>query len=422
MIGLLLPAANVAHAHAVELTKVAPPLVEYFRLGVVHILTGFDHLVFLLGVVWIATRTRSVLLAVTAFTAAHSLTLALSVLGFATVSPRLVEPLIALSVAYVGLENFWVRDGAQRYRITFAFGLVHGLGFAGALQEIGLPADRAPAALALFNLGVESGQLLVLSLVWPLLIWLRRGSARRLAYLSSVVNLAIVVLGLAWAVERSIGDETAVASAAIDSTHETAAVPPAPPAAPSNVATTHSDSEPSATPADLRSIYKSVPASPIAERLCRVAQRLPRERRAECTGSPVGVTFEAECTRMLSSALASGALRTDSSLDGRCVNTLEARYATCDFASAVTLPPIAACTSLWQGQLSDGAVCRSSLECQAGRHCHGVGPMETGVCGPPKPTGSSCGGAIDALASYLPTREADHPECTGRCGQGRCLP
>lgn len=409
----LLCTTGLAHAHAVVLQNNAPPLSEYFRLGVVHILTGFDHLIFLLGVVLIATSTRSVLAAVTAFTLAHSLTLALSVLGFVSVSPRLVEPLIALSVAYVGLENFWVRDASRRYRITFAFGLVHGFGFAGALAEIGLPAERASAALACFNLGVEAGQLLVLSLLWPLLRWLHRTYARPFMKLVSVVSLIIVVLGTAWAIERSLGGEPAVASSPEDRKAE-----PNPSAAQPTAA--HGDTERSSSPSDIRPVYGKAKVSPLAERVCHIVQRYPREQRAECSGEPMGVAFDDECTRMMSAALASGAIKAAPGLDGRCVNAMAARYATCEFMQHETLPPIAACTDLWEGQLAAGAVCRSALECQTGLYCHGVGPAQTGVCGPAKASGTACGTGIDPLATYVPHDPAAHPECTTQCIQGRC--
>ncbi|HET6334916.1 MAG TPA: HupE/UreJ family protein [Polyangiales bacterium] len=414
----LLSSAGLAHAHAVQLEANAPPLVEYFRLGVEHILTGFDHLVFLLGVVLIATRTRSVLAAVTAFTLAHSLTLALSVLGFVSVSPRLVEPLIALSVAYVGLENFWARDASRRYRITFAFGLVHGFGFAGALAEIGLPPDRVAGALACFNLGVEAGQLVVLAALWPLLLWFHNSHVRPFMKLAAVVNVAIVVLGTTWAVERSLGGEAAVATDLASTENEMrAATNNLPPPAADKP---HRDTEPSVAPSDIRSVYASVATSPLAERICHIMQRFPRERRAECGGESVGVTLDGECTRMLSAALASGALKAEAGLDGRCVSALESRYETCEFMQYPSLSPVAACTDLWLGQLAAGAVCRSSLECKTGLSCHGISPTQTGVCGAAKPKGASCGTAIDALASYLPHNEADHPECTGSCTQGRC--
>ena len=110
---------------------------------------------------------------VTAFTLAHSLTLAATALGLVAPDPGFVEPAIALSVAYVGLENFFVRDAERRWRIAFLFGLVHGFGFAGVLGEIALPrAELLPALLA-FNLGVELGQLALIALALPLLAWLR---------------------------------------------------------------------------------------------------------------------------------------------------------------------------------------------------------------------------------------------------------
>src|SRR5262249_5104699 len=113
-----------------------------FRLGVEHILTGYDHLLFLLGLVLVGGRLRPLLLVITAFTFAHSLTLASAALGVWAPSPRLVEPAIALSIAYVDVENWFVPNAEGRWRITFPFGLVHGFGFAGALREIALPASQ----------------------------------------------------------------------------------------------------------------------------------------------------------------------------------------------------------------------------------------------------------------------------------------
>lgn len=138
------------------------------KLGVEHILTGADHLVFLLGLILVGGRLRSLVGVVTAFTLAHSITLALAALSVFAPSPRLVEPAIALSIAYVGFENLFVKDASRRWRITFPFGLVHGFGFAGALREIALPHAQVPIALVSFNLGVEIGQLGVLSIALPL--------------------------------------------------------------------------------------------------------------------------------------------------------------------------------------------------------------------------------------------------------------
>jgi hydrogenase/urease accessory protein HupE len=145
-----------------------------FGLGVEHILTGADHLAFLLGVVLIGGAVRALLWVVTAFTLAHSITLALATLSIVTPSAAFVEPLIALSIAYVGVENFFVSNVDKRWRITFPFGLIHGFGFAGALREIALPAAQVPVALVSFNLGVEAGQLGVLALVLPALALARR--------------------------------------------------------------------------------------------------------------------------------------------------------------------------------------------------------------------------------------------------------
>jgi hydrogenase/urease accessory protein HupE len=176
-------------------------VLSFFTMGIEHILTGYDHLVFLLGLVVIGGKPRSVLVVVTAFTVAHSITLGLAVLGVWAPSPRLVEPAIALSIAYVGVENFFVRDISKRWRITFPFGMIHGFGFAGALREASLSrADVAPA-LVLFNLGVEAGQIAVLALLLPALFLLRKAPWFRTRGVQ-VVSAAIVVAGLVWFVSR----------------------------------------------------------------------------------------------------------------------------------------------------------------------------------------------------------------------------
>jgi len=140
------------------------------KLGIEHILTGADHLVFLLGLILVGGSLRSLIGVVSAFTLAHSITLALAAFSIFTPSARLVEPAIALSIAYVGVENLFVTDASKRWRITFPFGLIHGFGFAGALREIALPRAQVPLALVSFNLGVELGQLAVLSLALPLVL------------------------------------------------------------------------------------------------------------------------------------------------------------------------------------------------------------------------------------------------------------
>jgi hydrogenase/urease accessory protein HupE len=177
---------------------------SFFPMGIEHILTGYDHLVFLLGLVIVGGRLRSLLLVVTAFTLAHSITLAVAALGIWAPSPSIIEPAIALSIAYVGVENFFVEDAEKRWRITFPFGLIHGFGFAGALHEVAMPRADVPCALVLFNVGVEAGQLAVLALVLPLVYLARKREWFR-NHGVKVVSGAITVAGVVWFVSRVLG-------------------------------------------------------------------------------------------------------------------------------------------------------------------------------------------------------------------------
>jgi hydrogenase/urease accessory protein HupE len=191
------PEFDVA-ARAATTSDVIGPL---FVLGVEHILTGFDHLAFLVGVIVVGGSLRKLLLAITAFTLAHSVTLGVAALGVWVPSPGLVEPAIALSIVYVGVENWFVKDASRRWLLTFPFGLIHGFGFAGALREIALPNAQVPLALVSFNLGVEAGQILVLALVLPILFWLRRRpwfARDGVRYASTMIAIA----GLVWFVQR----------------------------------------------------------------------------------------------------------------------------------------------------------------------------------------------------------------------------
>ncbi|HXQ21119.1 MAG TPA: HupE/UreJ family protein [Candidatus Acidoferrales bacterium] len=182
-------------------------LVSYGRLGVEHILFGFDHLMFVLGLLLLVDSWTLLLKTISAFTVAHSLALALAVLGVVTVPPAPVETLIALSIVLVALELTRAPDApatlTRRYpwAVAFAFGLLHGLGFAGALAEIGLPPDQIPLALLSFNLGVELGQVMfVAAMLGPLLLFRRYTSA--LSRLRLVPAYAIGALAVAWTFER----------------------------------------------------------------------------------------------------------------------------------------------------------------------------------------------------------------------------
>jgi hydrogenase/urease accessory protein HupE len=156
----------------------------YLALGVEHILSGYDHLLFVFGLLFLVGFHRRLVWTITAFTAAHSLTLASAALGILTLRPPPVEACIALSIVLVAGEALHDRQTlARRWPalLAFLFGLVHGLGFAGALQEIGLPARHLPTALVTFNLGVECGQLLTVGAAWLAWQGLRRYPVTRRA-------------------------------------------------------------------------------------------------------------------------------------------------------------------------------------------------------------------------------------------------
>jgi hypothetical protein len=195
----------------------ASPFAAFVREGVRHILSGYDHLAFLLSLLlpapllWLgrrwqpATGWRPVLShtvgLVTAFTVAHSITLTLAALGAVRPSTRLVEAGIALSVLLAALNNLWPVATRRLWLAAFGFGLVHGLGFAGALLETGLPRQARLAALLGFNVGVEAGQLAVVALVLPLLFALRR-SPRYPVFVLRGGSLLVVLLAGYWLVQR----------------------------------------------------------------------------------------------------------------------------------------------------------------------------------------------------------------------------
>jgi hydrogenase/urease accessory protein HupE len=149
----------------------------YAVLGIEHILSGIDHLLFVLSLLFLVGFRRQLLATITLFTVAHSLTLAASALGALTLRPPPVEAVIALSIVLVCAEALSQKDTLTRRWpgiVAFVFGLIHGLGFAGALKDIGLPEQHANIALLTFNLGVEAGQLLVIGLAWLVLLASRR--------------------------------------------------------------------------------------------------------------------------------------------------------------------------------------------------------------------------------------------------------
>jgi len=178
---------------------------RYFALGFQHILPlGLDHILFVVGLFLLGHRLGPLLWQVTAFTVAHTATLALSIYGVVSWEGRWVETLIALSIAYVAIENL-VTEELKPWRplLVFCFGLLHGLGFAGVLRELGLPRDEATTGLIAFNVGVEGGQLAVIAMAFLAVGWFRRRSWYRRRIVLPV-STAIAVIGLYWAIERAL--------------------------------------------------------------------------------------------------------------------------------------------------------------------------------------------------------------------------
>jgi hypothetical protein len=228
---------------------------DYVALGIEHLLTGWDHMVFLAALLVLARRLRDVVALVTSFTVAHSTTLALAVLGVVRPDPAPVEALIGFSIALVGAENAWLLSGrgwvipavvasgllalvpfgagvvtrsallglllfscchfallrraaepaGLRIAIAFAFGLIHGFGFAGVMTAMDLPRGRLAVALFGFNVGVELGQLAVVLMVWPLLRALARGRRDWFPPVQEAISAAVCGVGLFWFLVRSFG-------------------------------------------------------------------------------------------------------------------------------------------------------------------------------------------------------------------------
>ena len=177
---------------------------RYLRLGFTHIVPyGVDHVLFVLGLFLLNVQLRPLLLQITAFTVSHSITLASSVYGAVSISPAIVEPLISASIAYVAVENVVVTElKKSRLVLVFAFGLLHGLGFAGVLAELGLPPSEQMSALVAFNFGVEAGQLAVIAVAFLLVGW---WSATKDWYRQRMVipaSLGIAGIALYWTFER----------------------------------------------------------------------------------------------------------------------------------------------------------------------------------------------------------------------------
>jgi hypothetical protein len=174
---------------------------SFIAMGAEHILSGPDHLLFLLALLAFARGFWPIVKIVTGFTIAHSITLSLAALGLVEVPSRIVEPLIAATIIWVAVENLVFPGGARwRWLVAAMFGLVHGLGFASALTELGLPRDAMVRALVGFNVGVELGQLAFVAVVMPIVVWLAKPG--RVAALPQALSVVVALAGAFWLVER----------------------------------------------------------------------------------------------------------------------------------------------------------------------------------------------------------------------------
>lgn len=201
------PPAEAARRKKEASAPALPRWRAFLWLGIEHIWTGYDHLLFLLALLIVCGNFRSIVAIITCFTAAHSLTLALATLQLVSLPGRLTEAAIAASIIFVGAENLWRRGHEPRGRrvLTFAFGLIHGFGFASVLHDLGVGAGGQGVALPLFafNFGVELGQIAIACVVLPLVWWLRKHEAfvrRGVPAMSATVALA----GLYWLAQRTL--------------------------------------------------------------------------------------------------------------------------------------------------------------------------------------------------------------------------
>lgn len=207
LVSLFIPFISEAHANDEAMAKLSRTDVffVYLQLGFTHIIPlGFDHILFILSLFLLSPKLKTILWQATAFTIAHSITLGLAMNDIISAPPHIIEPIIALSIMFVALENV-ITDKLKPTRIiiVFAFGLIHGLGFAGVLNELGLPKKEFYNALISFNVGVELGQIAVILAAWFLFgKWFNQ----KPWYRTRIVNplsVLIAAIALYWTIERA---------------------------------------------------------------------------------------------------------------------------------------------------------------------------------------------------------------------------
>jgi len=187
-----------------------PPVWQYIQLGIYHIWTGFDHLLFVFGLILLVKKRSLLIWTITAFTIAHSITLALATLHIVKVPSAFTEAAIALSIVFLGVELVHHYQGKKGlafmfpWLVSFLFGLLHGLGFATALNDVGLPQHNIPMALFLFNVGVELGQLSFLMLILLLIALIKRIRFEFPNWVYRAPGYAVGVLAMYWFIERAL--------------------------------------------------------------------------------------------------------------------------------------------------------------------------------------------------------------------------
>jgi hydrogenase/urease accessory protein HupE len=176
-------------------------IISFIGLGIEHIWTGYDHILFLISLLMLGGELRSLLKIVTAFSISHSFTLFLAALNTVSVPSRWVEIAIALSISYIAAENLWRKEPKTRWQMAFGFGLIHGLGFSTALQELELPQTNLVTSLASFAVGIEIGQFAIVLIVYFLLSYLRKFSGD--LAIRRFISGGVIVMSLIWFWERA---------------------------------------------------------------------------------------------------------------------------------------------------------------------------------------------------------------------------
>ncbi len=205
---LLLLIANNSYGHTINYSLEKAPtehvILFYLKLGFSHILPqGLDHILFVIGLCLLSNKVKVILWQATAFTVAHSITLALSMKSIIVAPNAVVEPIIALSILFVAIENMLLTElKPWRILLVFLFGLIHGLGFASSLNEIGLPRNQFALSIISFNVGVELGQISIILAVFALLVipfGKKQYYKKRIVY---PISIAIAAMALYWTIER----------------------------------------------------------------------------------------------------------------------------------------------------------------------------------------------------------------------------